>query len=86
MTRQQKSATAKPDELLTTTPKKVGTSPRRKPNPLAVWHPEGSGCLARKRRASREPTLKPTHAMSVIGKSGASDRQNLVGSDRRTWG
>ena len=69
--RLNKRAAAKPDELLTTTPKKVGTSPRRKPNPLAVWHPEGSRSLARmarKRRASREPTLKPTHAMSVIGK------------------
>ena len=34
--RLNKRAAGKPDELLATTPKKVRTSPRRKPNPLAV--------------------------------------------------
>ena len=72
--RLNKRAAGKPDELLATTPKKVRTSPRRKPNPLAVC-PQAKRYLAQKRKArgesrkAREETvLKPTHAMSVIGK------------------
>ena len=65
--RLNKRAAGKPDELLATTPKKLRTSPGRIPNPLAVC-PEARRHLARKRKKSREQALKPTHAMSVIGK------------------